>query len=294
MNKISKLNDSVYHIHESINVFCTLVIGSDRALLIDTGFGCSDLLQTISSLTDKPLIVANTHGHLDHIQMNSRFSSVYINHDDVKLMKVNSNIIFKYLLYFLFLSKSISKEEKIQYLSNIKIMLPQVNNIKDGDVIDLGDTKIIVIETPGHTKGSVCFKDDKNHFLYCGDTVSNHVWICLKESLKIPVYIKSLEKLEKQVNDSFKIVASHSDEPLNYVVIQKLLKCVKNININKSTKYINHFCKKSFLYCEGMEYLQEHYNINSFEEMIEKIDAIDKDTFRNGEFVSVVYRLDKI
>lgn len=293
MNKIIKLNESVYHIHESNNVYSTLVIGSQRALLIDTGYGCSGLLQTISSLTDKPLVVVNTHGHLDHIQMNNRFSSVYIHHDDIWLLRLNSNILFKCLFYLLFISK-LTKPEKQHFLSNITLKSPKIKTIKEGDVIDLGETSIRVIETPGHTKGSVCLLDEKNHFLYCGDSVSNHVWICLKESLTIPVYIESLERLGNQTNDSYKIVASHSDEPLNYIVLEKLIHCAKNIDIKMTTEYNNPFCKKSLLYCEGIDYLKEQYNISSFEEAIEKIDIIDKDVFRNGKFVSIVFRLDKL
>ncbi len=293
MNRIIKLNESVYHIHESNNVYSTLVIGSKRALLIDTGFGCSDLLQTISSLTKNPLVVVNTHGHLDHIQMNNRFTSIFIHHDDVRLMKLNCNILFKCLFYILFISK-LAKSEKEHFLSNITLQSPMINTIKEGDVIDLGDTSIKVIETPGHTKGSVCLLDEKNHFLYCGDSVSNHVWICLKESLTIPVYIKSLEHLSNQIDDSYKIIASHSDEPLNYIVLDKLIQCVKNIDIEKSTKYSNPFCKKALLYCEGTDYLKEHYNISTFEEVIKKIEIIDKDVFRNGKIVSIVFRLDKL
>ncbi len=293
MNKIIKLNNTVYHIYESNGVYCTLVIGSERALLIDTGYGCSDLVNTVKSLTSKPVIVANTHGHLDHIQMNGHFPSVSINRDDIKLLKSNSNIIFKYLFYLLFLSK-IPQEDKKYYRTNIVLKRPRVNYIKDGDIIDLGDTQITVIQTPGHTKGSVCFLDDKNHYLYCGDSVSNHVWICLKESLNMSTYLKSLEILKVKIDDSYKLIASHSDEPLNYIVLLKLINCIKNINIQQSTIYNHPFCKKSFLYCEGIYYLQENYNINSFEEMISKIDSIDKDVFRNGKFVSVVYRLDKL
>jgi glyoxylase-like metal-dependent hydrolase (beta-lactamase superfamily II) len=38
-NRVMKIADNVYHVHESSNVYCTLVIGTEKALLIDTGFG---------------------------------------------------------------------------------------------------------------------------------------------------------------------------------------------------------------------------------------------------------------
>ena len=44
-----------------------LLEGSEKALLIDTGTGLFDIPALVAELTDKPLIVALTHGHVDHI-----------------------------------------------------------------------------------------------------------------------------------------------------------------------------------------------------------------------------------
>lgn len=45
--------------------------------------------------------------------------------------------------------------------------------LEDGDIIELGDEKIRVIHTPGHTKGSVCFMAEKSKVCFTGDTVFN-------------------------------------------------------------------------------------------------------------------------
>lgn len=42
-------------------------------------------------------------------------------------------------------------------------------NVADGDVITLGESKIKVIATPGHTKGGVCYVCDNN--VFTGDTM---------------------------------------------------------------------------------------------------------------------------
>ena len=41
--------------------------------------------------------------------------------------------------------------------------------LKDGDVIELGETKLRVIETPGHTGGGICFATDRE--IFTGDTL---------------------------------------------------------------------------------------------------------------------------
>ena len=45
--------------------------------------------------------------------------------------------------------------------------------MEDGDVIDLEGEAITVINTPGHTKGSVCFLSEKSRVCFTGDTVFN-------------------------------------------------------------------------------------------------------------------------
>lgn len=50
-----------------------LVVGEERAALIDTGAGMGNLAKEVKEITDKPLYVLNTHGHVDHAGGNGRF-----------------------------------------------------------------------------------------------------------------------------------------------------------------------------------------------------------------------------
>lgn len=43
-----------------------LLEGKEKALLLDTGYGIGHLRAFVETLTDKPVIVANTHFHPDH------------------------------------------------------------------------------------------------------------------------------------------------------------------------------------------------------------------------------------
>ncbi len=46
-----------------------------------------------------------------------------------------------------------------------------VDPLDDGDVIDLGDRRLRVISTPGHTAGGICLYDESSRDLFSGDTV---------------------------------------------------------------------------------------------------------------------------
>lgn len=45
--------------------------------------------------------------------------------------------------------------------------------MEDGDVIELEGENIKVLNTPGHTRGSVCFYSDKSRLAFTGDTIFN-------------------------------------------------------------------------------------------------------------------------
>lgn len=58
-----------------------LVVGMDRALVVDTGCGpihAAEILAAVRSVTQLPLVVANTHAHWDHF-----FGNAVFKHDGV-------------------------------------------------------------------------------------------------------------------------------------------------------------------------------------------------------------------
>ena len=64
-----------------------LIIGSERALLIDTGMGAGDLKGAVEALTDKPVDVVNTHFHGDHTGGNGQFARVFCPEYDLPYLK---------------------------------------------------------------------------------------------------------------------------------------------------------------------------------------------------------------
>lgn len=57
-----------------------LIVGKERALLFDTGYGVADLKQAVEEITKLPLVVVNSHGHFDHTVGNSSFPGPYYMH----------------------------------------------------------------------------------------------------------------------------------------------------------------------------------------------------------------------
>ena len=73
---VTHLSDRVLRIRDPFGSICTLVIGSEQAVLVDTGIGFGNIREAVKQFTDKPVAALNTHEHLDH-SMGSRFFSAY-------------------------------------------------------------------------------------------------------------------------------------------------------------------------------------------------------------------------
>ena len=64
-----------------------LVVGSERALVIDTGCGprhAAEILAAVREVTALPLVAVNTHAHWDHFFGNAVFRQDRVNPDDAK------------------------------------------------------------------------------------------------------------------------------------------------------------------------------------------------------------------
>ena len=59
---------------------CYLLLGTQRALLIDTGLGVGGLAAQVEALTDLPVLAAITHAHWDHIGGLGGFAPVSYTH----------------------------------------------------------------------------------------------------------------------------------------------------------------------------------------------------------------------
>jgi hypothetical protein len=58
------------------NTIVNLVVGEEKAALIDTGCGIGNLRSAIEDVTDKPIVVINTHTHADHLGGNYQFDEI--------------------------------------------------------------------------------------------------------------------------------------------------------------------------------------------------------------------------
>lgn len=171
--EVYKLTDNTYAIYEPNQwqeAISYLLIGTERAMLVDTLQGIGDLKSVTDQLTDLPIIVMNTHSHYDHVSSNYQYETIYGLNTPYTLNnargKTNAEVggsvtpdtIWKNLPRTFSFELYESRAYEIDHF------------VSDGEIIDLGDREIEVVFVPGHTPDSVLLVDKKNRMMATGDT----------------------------------------------------------------------------------------------------------------------------
>lgn len=71
---------SEYDHWEKVHSF--LIVGKEKAVLIDTGLGIDNIQRITDQLTDLPITVITTHVHADHIGSHGEFETIYVHEKD--------------------------------------------------------------------------------------------------------------------------------------------------------------------------------------------------------------------
>jgi hydroxyacylglutathione hydrolase len=168
---------NTYEIGEFDSASMFLLVGEEKAMLIDTGMGIGDLKGFLGKLTDKPLMVVYTHNHIDHVGGAGAFDNASIHPSDMALFsegggiglsveKRRSDINFH------------AERTKSTYPYNLDEDLsewgpcPPLTPLADEQVIDLGKRKVTAYNCPGHTPGCMAFLDEVTRIFFLGDALN--------------------------------------------------------------------------------------------------------------------------
>src|SRR5215471_4946505 len=168
--QVHEYNPTFYILRESgctnyEKPFLYLMIGRERALLVDTGAGASDAAKVVQRLLGKkgnlPLVVAHSHGHGDHIAGDKGFDGMA----GVTLV-----------------AAAVPAIQKAFVIDNWP---EQVGSI------DLGDRVVDVIPIPGHQPAHVAYYDRKTGILLTGD----HLYPGRLYVTDFPAYLASTRRM---------------------------------------------------------------------------------------------------
>ena len=219
--KTEKVSDRITRIYAFSTELMYLVEGEDRAALLDTGTGIGSLRAVVESLTDKPLIVLLTHGHIDHAMGAPEFpaESVYINHEDKYIYDRHKSLEFR-ADGLAMMGPAGEAVTEADYIPPAEI--ESFRDLKEGDRFDLGGVSVEIYACPGHTRGSVVMLIPEERTVLLGDACNSFTFLFEDYSSSVEEYRESLIRLRGLLEGKYNTaLSSHGDGVLAPGVIDE-------------------------------------------------------------------------
>ena len=167
----------------------------NKCFVVDPGAQADDICEYIKNRNLEIQFILITHGHFDHI-----FAAEELKN------KLNT------VIYAPEKEKDLLEDPEKNYTRKVgnPITLTADYYVKEGDTIEFNDSKISVLETPGHTYGSCCYiyKD----IMFSGDMLfKNSIGRYDLPTASYEDIKNSIEKL-KLLNDNIKVYPGHGPE----------------------------------------------------------------------------------
>jgi len=231
--EVYKIEPDVYVFYEPgqfEEVISYLVLGKKKAVLIDTGCGIGNVKKLAEEFTQLPIMIANTHSHYDHVAQNYMFSEVAI-FDTPNARQAAKNGYSKTEMSHLLAEGMLWKPLPEDFDAENYHVRPFTVTwwLKDNDIIDLGDRKLEVVHTPGHSPDSICLLDRDAKLLWTGDTFyTGAIYIHLPGS-DLDAFINSYEKMIALSPFYEKLMPSHNEPWVSKAILDEVLEAAQDI-----------------------------------------------------------------
>lgn len=184
------------------NVYCYLLVGSERALLFDTAYGEGNLREFVEEITDKPVMVVNSHGHFDHTGGNAWWEEVWAGPGAEKVAKQAFDPAMQ---------AAFEQKPHPDYA---------IHTVREGHVFDLGGRQIEVFEIPAHHESSIALLDRNARALYTGDEMEAGQVLLFVRDNQLPIrevissHLANMKKLKLYEDEFDTIYPAHNGPQL--------------------------------------------------------------------------------
>ncbi|MEO7965882.1 MAG: MBL fold metallo-hydrolase [Gemmatimonadaceae bacterium] len=187
-----------------------LIVGSDTALLFDTGIGVTPIRPVVERLTKLPVEVLNSHTHYDHVGGNHEFERVLA--VDENYTRTNAAGFPHAPLAGEVAAGSFCGGGPRGLDTAAFHTLPwhAARTIRDGERLSLGGRTIQVLRVPGHTPDALALVDSANGLLWSGDTYyDGPIWLYVPET-DLDAYERSMARLASLAPSLSRVFPAHN------------------------------------------------------------------------------------
>ncbi|MCF0134511.1 MAG: MBL fold metallo-hydrolase [Blautia sp.] len=247
-----KVQEGLAAIYSPSGEIMYLIEGNDRAILVDTTVGLYGLRAYVEELTDKPVTVLLTHGHIDHAMGAPEFEEVYMNLADQEvyrsMWKVEDRIDYV---------KGALRGELPAGLSEAGFIPPTeypFRDLQEGAVFDLGGIHVDVYSFPGHTHGSMIFLLREMRILIVGDACNSFTFLFDNNSLFVEDYQKEVLRVQKMMQGKYDhIFLSHVTMEIGLELFDHIIQVCDDIMKGKTADIPFEFMGTQAFIAKGMK-----------------------------------------
>lgn len=242
--RFSEYKKGVFRIASDEDVFMDLFVGSEGALLLDTGYGFGPLAQEIAMVTSLPLTVVNTHAHPDHVCGNFQFhGEIYIHPEEMERCRFFGDSEKR--------TEAIedAKRKRSHATGETRNILPRgfdeagykaggpgnLAALAEGEVFRLGGLTLEAVLLPGHTRSSMGLLWEEGKTLYTGDAINPFLWLFAPEATSRTEYLQTLHKAKKLGFEE--MLCGHNPKPMPKADLDVFIEVAENADFEKGIPF---------------------------------------------------------
>jgi glyoxylase-like metal-dependent hydrolase (beta-lactamase superfamily II) len=238
---VYRLHDWLYAIYEGgqyDEALMYLVIGGERAAVIDGGTGIGRLDLLVEELTDKPYFLLLTHTHNDHIGGCKDFNEIAV-YDDAMSQESAANGLGRDKMGEIIAGDNVIRDFPMGFDPDDYYAPPYsvTRWLVDGERVDLGGRTLEVMCTPGHSSDHICLLDRNSRYLWTGDLFYTGGVTTYLPGGDHDAFIESCRRLVDLMPSYDLLLPAHNEPLVEKEMMVELLKAAEDVKAGRLTEY---------------------------------------------------------